>query len=87
MVILFGLARRTARKSRKYDDYHAAERISKALPMTIVGKPLSSIARATRLAVWWQSGHIGTTRTASTPSAAIASTTAGASFCCTVRVE
>lgn len=35
--------------------------MSSAEPITIVGIPLASTARATMLAVWWHKGHMGTT--------------------------
>ena len=39
--------------------------MSSAEPMTIVGMPRLSTARAMIEAVWWHKGHMGTTRTAS----------------------
>ena len=49
-------------------------------PMTIVGMPLASTARAIILAVWWHKGHMGTISAASTRCDTNMSATLGASI-------
>ena len=53
--------------------------MSFAQPMITVGMPCASRCRATRLTVWWHTGQVGTSTTASTPSSRQRRRSSGAS--------
>ena len=53
--------------------------MSLAQPITTVGMPAASSARAARLMLWWQTGQLAARMAASTPSALQRATTSGQS--------